>query len=92
MADTNQNSKMTKEGEEEIETIQEATKEEIKMTQEGEESMEEEMIQEGEKATLKTKSLSSQLRHIRDICHEGIIRWCVSCLLSFFMGLGEHLN
>ena len=64
--------KMTKEGEEEIK-IQEGDEEQKgeKMTQEGDE---EEMIQEREKATLKAKSLSSQLKHIRDTCHEGIIR------------------
>ena len=65
---------MTQEGEDEI-----------KITQEGEESMEEEMIQEGEKGNLKTKSLSSQLRHIRDICHEGIIRLQIIQRVLFVM-------
>ena len=32
------------------------------------------MAQEGEEVDSKKKSLSSQLRHIRDVCHEGIIR------------------
>lgn len=83
--------KMTKEGEEKIkmqegeEYIEESKQKGEEITQEREEV---EMIQEREKATLKTKSLSSQLKHIRDICHEGIIRLQKVYLVRLLGGFG----
>jgi len=36
------------------------------------------MAQEEKEAGSRRKSLISQLRHIRDICHEGIIRYILN--------------